>query len=95
MIKHYMVDKRDRYTIEFRPQRGGTFKLFALSHPADTYSNGVGTHHLYPSGEICVSSGKEPRTIDKAQAIAMVWCEGWSFYIRTGRFPNTAKRVNV
>ncbi len=95
MIKHYLVNKRDRYTIEFRPQRGGTFKLFALSHPADPYPKGADENHLSSSGEICVSAGSEPRTIDKAQAIAMVWCEGWSTYIRTGKFPTGGKRVNV
>ena len=95
MIKHYLVDRRDRYTIEFRPQSDGTVKLFATEYPSNPYGGGPHDHHLYSSGEICVSAGHEPRTLDKAAAIAMVWCEGWSKYIRTGRFPSGSKRVNV
>ena len=95
MIKHYLVNKRDRYTIEFRPQSDGTIKMFALDHPYDPYGKSVSENHLYPSDEICVLAGREPRTMDKAAAIAMVWCEGWSTYIRTGTFPTGGKRVNV
>ena len=95
MIKHYLVNKRDRYTIEYRPQSGGTIKLFALGHPPDPYGSGVATNHLYSTGEICVSAGHEPRSLDQAKAIAMVWCEGWSAYVRTGKFPSGSKRINV
>jgi hypothetical protein len=95
VIKHYVVNKVDRYTIELRPQSDGTVKPFALEHPPDPYGGNAHTHHLYSSGEICVAAGHEPRSFDKAAAIAMVWCEGWSTYVRTGHFPSGSKRVNV
>jgi hypothetical protein len=95
VIKHYLVNRRDRYTIEFRSQPNGTIKLFALDHPPDPYASGAATNHLYSTGEICVSAGHEPQSLDQAKAIAMVWCEGWSTYVRTGRFPSGSKRVNV
>ena len=95
MIKNYLVNKADRYTVDLRPQSNGTVKLFALSYPPNPYGGGAHDHHLYGSGEICVSAGHEPRSLDKTAAIAMVWCEGWSSYIRTGRFPSGSKRVNV
>jgi hypothetical protein len=95
VIKHYLVNKQDQYTIDFRQQSNGTIKLFAIEHPGDPWGKGVSENHLYSSGEICVSPGREPRTYDKAAAIAMVWCEGWSTYVRTGDFPSGSKRVNV
>ena len=95
MIKEYRVDGRDYYKIDIRPQSDGTIKSFALDHPSDPWGKGVEENHLYSTGEICVSKGQEPRTMDRAKAIAMVWCEGWSVYVRTGVFPKGAKRINV
>ena len=95
MIKHYLVNKTDHYTIDYRPQSNGTIKLFATEHPYNPYGGPVTEHHLYSSDEICVASGHEPRTMDRAAAIAMVWCEGWSQYVRSGVFPKGSKRVNV
>ena len=95
MIKHYLVNKRDRYEIDFREQSDGTYKMYAVDHPADPYGKGASENHLYSGGEICVATGHAPRTLDRAKAIAMAWCEGWSTYVRTGKFPGGAKRVNV
>jgi hypothetical protein len=98
-VKHgvvrYLIDKTDRYAIEFRPQPDGTIKLFAVTHPADPFGAGVSINHLYGSGEICVATGRAPRTMDRARAIAMVWAKGWSTYIRTGKFPSGNQKVNV
>lgn len=91
----YLVDKTDQYKIEFRPQADGTIKLFALEHPPDPWSQSAKENHLYQSGEICVTKGREPRTAERAKAIAMVWSKGWSVYMRTGTFPNGPQRVNV
>ena len=35
----------------------------------------------------CVASGHEPRSMDRAAAIAMVWCEGWSAVRPFGTLP--------
>jgi len=95
VIKHYLVNKTDRYAIDFRQQPNGTYKLHAVGHPPDPYRLPVTENHLYSTGEICVSGGREPRTLDRAKAIAMFWCEGWSVYVRTGAFPNKGKKVVV
>ncbi|HUY90319.1 MAG TPA: hypothetical protein VMV10_16405 [Pirellulales bacterium] len=94
MICNFLVDRVDRYAIDIRPN-GSYFTLHAITYPPNRRGGGVLTHHLYDSGKICVSAGNEPRTIDKAKAIAMFWCDGWSKFQRTGRFPNDGARVNV
>jgi len=94
MICNFVVDGIDRYSIEIRPS-GHYFTLHAVNYPPNNHGGGVTDHHLYTSGKICVSDGHEPRTIERAKAIAMNWCEGWSKYIRGYSFPNGAKRVNV
>lgn len=94
MRVQFLVDRVDHYTIEIRPS-GNCYSLHAISHPPNTQGGGVTTHHLYSSGQICVSTGYEPRTIERAKAIAMSWCEGWSKYIRGKEFPNGRKRVLV
>ncbi len=85
----------DHYTIVFRPQPNGTFKIYCPEHPDNPHSTDVTKCHLYSSGEICVAAGKEPRTLDRAKAIAMFWIDGYSRYIRTGVFPNGNAKVNV
>lgn len=94
MICNFIVDGVDRYSIRI-VRSGGHFDLYADRCPASPRGGSVHEHHLYSSGEICVAEGYEPRTIDRAKAIAMSWCEGWSKYIRGYSFPNEAKRVNV
>jgi len=95
VIKRYLVNKRDSYTIEFRRQTDGTITIFARDHPADSWGKAVTEHHLYRSGAICVAAGHEPRTLDRAKAIAWAWMEGYSEYVRTGTFPKGTKRYNV
>ncbi len=94
MTCNFLVDGVDRYSIEVR-QSGSYYTLHAITYPPNNRGGGVTDHHLYSSGQICVSAGYEPRTIDRAKAIAMSWCEGWSKYVRGYDFPNGAKRVNV
>ena len=61
VTKRYRVDGSDEYTMEFRPQSNGTYKIFAPSCPSDPYGNGAKIHHRYSDGEICVAEGREPR----------------------------------
>jgi len=95
MMKNYRVNGRDNYSIDFRPQSDGTIKMFATEHPADPHGKPVSECHLFSSGEICVSGGHEPRTMDRAKAVAVHWMEGWSQYVRTGNFPKGSRRVTV
>lgn len=85
----------DLYTIEFRRQSDGHYDIYATEHPANPYDSAVTKCHLYSSGRVCVAAGKEPRTLDRAKAIAFTWMDGYSVYCRTGVFPTGAKRVNV
>lgn len=85
----------DIYTIEYHPQSDRTIKMFCFDHPDNPFSADVTKCHLYPSGAICVSEGNEPRTMDRATAIATFWMDGYSKYIRSGEFPNGAAKVNV
>ena len=95
MIKAYMVNGTDRYVIDFQVQSDRTIKMHCTEHPYDPYGKSVLYNHLYPDGHICVAAGHEPRTMDRAVAIAAAWMEGYSVYIRTGAFPTEAKAYNV
>ena len=95
MMKNYRVNGRDQYQIDFRPQPNGTIKLFALEHPADSHGAAVSENHLYSTGEVCVAAGHEPRSMDRAKAVAVHWMEGFSEYVRTGEFPKGGRRVSV
>ena len=95
VTKRYRIDGTDEYTIEYRWQSAGFYKIFAPSCPDDPLGSGPGTHHRYESGEICVAAGREPRTLDRAVAIASLWMKRYSRYIRTGCFDNSGTRVDV
>lgn len=94
MIYKLVVDGVDQYSIDLR-WNGSYYTLHPISYPPNVRGGGVLTHHLYDNGSVCVSAGNEPRTIDRAKAIAQFWACGWSKYQRTGVFPNGANRVNV
>lgn len=85
----------DRYTIEYRRESNGTYTIWCFDHPYNNYDSGVTKCHLYSSGQICVSSGNEPRTLDRAKAIATFWMDGYSRYIRSGEFYNGKVKINV
>lgn len=85
----------DMYTLEFRRQSDGHWDIHAIESPHNPQDTSVSICHLYSSGEVCVMAGKEPRTLDRALAIAFFWMDGYSAYIRTGKFPTAAKKVNV
>ncbi len=96
MLKRYRVNGRDDYAIEFvEPSSSPFYRLFAREHPADPYGKSVSECHLYSTDEICVAAGHEPKTLDRAKAIAVHWMEGWSQYVRTGEFPKGSRRVSV
>jgi hypothetical protein len=96
ITKHYrQTPYGDRYTIEYRPLSDGTYDIVATECPPDSYGKGSEEHHRYQSGRICIREGYEPRTLDKAQATAAAWIDGYSEYIRTGTFPKKARAYNV
>ncbi len=90
----YRTRSGDHYTIRY-VGTGSRIRLYALRRPRPRFVGTVAQSHLFPSGEICVAAGQEPRTLERAKAIAVVWMEGYSAYCRTGQFPGGVRRVNV
>lgn len=84
----------DQYQLEFEWE-DGHYVIYCHTHPDNPYSDSVADCHLYSDGRVCVAAGREPRTVDKAVAIASVWATGYSQYVRTGRFGRTGGRVSV
>src|SRR5262249_29009440 len=74
--------------------RSGRYRLYVEKRPQCQMELGQAAH-LLAGEEICVAAGREPRTLERAKAIAMVWLHGFGIYRRTGRFPNDGARVNV
>ena len=91
----YRVSGTDDYVMTYIKLANGTYEIHCSKHPHNPRSKDVNVCHLYSNGKVCVSRGKEPRTLDKAKAIGMAFCEGYGSYIRTGVFPNGRKRTNV
>jgi hypothetical protein len=85
----------DYFTITYYPQRNGTYKLYCLEHPHDPFGKSATENHLFSSGQICVTAGREPTTFDQARAIAAAFIDGWSEYVRTGTFPKGSRSYNV
>ena len=93
--KRYRVDGANEYAIDYRQQSNGTFKIVATDCPSDSHGKGPETHHRYASGEICVAEGREPKSLDRAKAIAMAWIDGYEEYLATAQFPTGKRRIKV
>ena len=92
VIKHYLVNKCDRYTIELRPQSDGAITMLVLEYPAAPWGESAHETHLNSNGSIDVAPRNEPRTMERAQAIAKAWCEAWSTRLRTRRLSLAAQK---
>lgn len=95
MAHRYRVDERDMYTMEYSRLSDGTYDILCTDHPHNPRSTNPVHCHLYDSGRVCVAEGHEPRTLDRAKAIAKLFMKGYSTYIRTGVFPNNKEKVEV
>ena len=76
-------------------EKEGYHLAYCLAGPASPFPRDVNRDHLFWDGRICVTAGMEPKTRNKAKAIAMIWIRGWSIYVRTGSFPNEGHSVDV
>ena len=97
VTKHYReTTYGDVYVIQYRSQDDG-YHIYCSHHPGNPYSTSeLDTHLNDESGHICIERSKfNPQKLDQAKAVAFAWMQGYSQYIRTGRFPNEAKRVHV
>lgn len=96
------LEHSEFYTIEFvwkprwhsRLTGAGHFEMLVLTKPECHFQEGLAAH-LHPGDRICVLKGYEPKTLERAKAIAMHWLRGYSIYCRTGNFPNGAAKINV
>ncbi len=94
-LRYRQTTYGDLYTIEYRPQSDGTYKLFCREHPYNPHSTVVNDCHLYSNHEICVSSSYRADSLEKAKAVATAFMDGYSQYVRTGAFPNGRKKIHV
>ena len=83
------------YQIEFREQEG-VYWLYGNHHPKNLGSDNVSVCHFYSCCQnICVAKGREPRSMEIAEAIAHYWMLGFSEYVRTSVFPDKGARIDV
>jgi len=94
-IKHYLINNRDNFSFEFTLLTAGYYQIRALRYPVDPRNGGPAVNHLYDDGKICVAVGREPRTLERAIAIATLWAYRYSDYVRTGTFNNRGGKMNV
>jgi hypothetical protein len=69
---------------------GGKFEIDILFQPSyGTRNDGGNATHRLPSSrggkKICISVGKEPKTIESAKKICVEWAELTQTYIKTGK----------
>lgn len=92
----YKMPTGGTYRIQFRRAGliGGHYRMRVLQRPECPYPLGVAAH-LLEADHICVATGREPRTIEQAKALAFHWMNGFETYRRTGSFPNGRARFDV
>jgi hypothetical protein len=86
---------RHPYVIEYRLESEGYYTIWCTEHPENPFDTSVVKCHLYSNGKVCVAAGKEPRTIEVAEAIAHYWMARYSEYVRRGVFVDDGGRVGV
>lgn len=95
VTKRFRVDGWADFTLEFRRGADGTYSIWCLDHPTNAHGGGVSDHHLYSDRHVCIAEGREPRTLDRAIAIAHVFMKSFAHWCQTGKHGRTGGRVNV
>lgn len=85
----------DRYTIAYYREHNGTYTIHAEDRPDDPVRDHDEAHVDLNGTLVCVRQGKEPRTLERAEAVAHAWMLGFSEYVRSGEFPKGSRRVDV
>jgi hypothetical protein len=85
----------DHYTIAYHREDDGTYSIHAEDRPDDPFRDRDECHIDLNGTKVCVREGREPRSIERAEAIAHAWMLKYSVYIRTGKCPKGAARVDV
>lgn len=91
----YRVDDWASFRLEFRRESDGTYTIWCLEQPHNPHGGSVQDHHLYSSGQVCVSAGREPRSLARAIAIAQIFMNSFCHWCATGQRGRTGGRVNV
>lgn len=92
----FRVDGEDDYVIDCRREADGSHSLWCRQHPWCPYpTEETSTHLNHETGRVCIAESERPRHLEKAKAIAMLFCRGYSTYCQTGRFPNGGGRVRI
>ena len=47
ITKRYRIDGADEFTMEYREQSSGMWKIVAVTCPPDPYGKGAAKHHRY------------------------------------------------
>ena len=85
----------DSYQIAYQQEDNGTYTIWAEDRPHDPHRIATEAHVALDGEKVCVAGGKEPRSLERAEAIAHTWMLGYSEYVRTGTFPKGTRRVDV
>lgn len=85
----------DSYTIAYHREADGTFTIHAEDRPRDPVRVYEQAHVDLDGTKVCVAKGREPLSLERAEAVAHAWMTGYSVYVRTGRFPKGTVRVDV
>ena len=85
-VRHYRSKNgRHYFTFKFVNQ-GGHIDIYCTRHPSlRGRSTTVIKTHLYSSGLVCFTSGREPQTQRRAEILAKQFSEYLLEYIRTGK----------
>lgn len=87
-------DYRDYYIFDFR-WMGRYFELWCTEHPVNNFDKDPSKCHLFSTGKVCITAGKEPRTFEEAEAVCYYFMAGYSEYCRTGVFPDEGAMIDV
>jgi hypothetical protein len=92
----YKMPTGGTYRIEFRRTGlfAGHYDMRVLDRPECPFPLGYPAH-LLEGARICVTQGREPKSLDQAKAVAFHWMSGFEQYRQTGAFPNGRARFDV
>ncbi len=92
----YNLPTGGTYRIQFQRTNlfAGHYVMRVLQQPACQFPLGHAAH-LLEGNRICVTYGREPRTLDQAKAVAFHWMVGFEKYRLTGKFPNGKAKFDV
>lgn len=90
------ADYTDSFEIEYRRDDAANYRMYVNEHPNNPHLDDPRESHFYACcSPICVTKGKEPRSMEMAEAIAHYWMVGFSTHARTGSFPDKGASVQV